>query len=651
MKIGDLFFGLGIEKDASFQTDVVKAAQKAGDEGGKTLGQRLSASFKTAAKGLIPGLGLGAGIAAFNGLENAVSGAVSFLKDAADAAIKDEESISNLTVSLKANVPGWDGNTRAIEANILAKQELGFRDEELRASLASLVAATHDVTKAEEIQNVAMDLARFKHIDLASASDALIKVEAGRFRILASLGIQLKKGATQEEALAAVRKLAAGQAVEFGKTTAGAAEAAAIAFEELKEDVGKLLLPVLKDFFLFVRKDLIPALRDLGDVVGWVVARVVDVKNTPGQVADWWRALFGIDPGTNRQLEEIGRQGIRNFFAGVTHETETESARWAGNTQSFITDTADALSAGAGPIADAADTLFAGVELAMSDARHKAIEEARGIPGDVATALVQGQQDVESGMKTLTDLMNDKWTDASRIAYYKGVLTSSELARGLKSKDADVRSEAEYVKAHALEQLRLLQTGAADIAAQTGVNLEEGLRLALLPVGEAAQGLRLRVAKELALPDEARTAGETLGGAFAAGIIAALIAKTPAVHVSAGKLLAGLSDVPVTPARPAGTGYQGLPHGVPSFQTGTLSVPKTAMYGLHAQEMVIPPGPAEALRSWLGSSVGSVAGAVTYVYQLSVSGVQQVFRTRDDFIKALDAVSRFGGGDGRLSGG
>jgi len=132
------------------------------------------------------------------------------------SAIDDEASVQRLTSALRANVAGWDGNLDAINKNIEAGMRLGFTDDDLRESLAFLTGATHDIGKAQEIQSTAMDLARFKGIDLKSATEALVKVEAGRFRILASLGIQLKAGATQTEALAAVQAIAAGQLI-FGE--------------------------------------------------------------------------------------------------------------------------------------------------------------------------------------------------------------------------------------------------------------------------------------------------------------------------------------------------------------------------------------------------------------------------------------------------
>lgn len=181
---------------------------------------------------------------------------VAGLNEATRAAIDEETNIAKLDASLRANIPGWTGNTDAIEDTIRARERLAFTDDDLRDSLALLVAATHDVTKAQEIQSTAMDLARLKGISLTDASNALIKVEAGQFRILKSLGIQLEKGATQTEAMAAVQAVAAGQAEKYADTLGGKALAAQIRFNDKVEDAGQHALPFVADALTVVTSGL-----------------------------------------------------------------------------------------------------------------------------------------------------------------------------------------------------------------------------------------------------------------------------------------------------------------------------------------------------------------------------------------------------------
>lgn len=192
---------------------------------------------------VLQGVGVGAGISIYSQLGSAVGKVTDLIGESIQAALADEESQNRLRASLTANVPAWDGNTTSIEKNILAKQRLGFQDETLRDSLTVLVGATHDVAKAQEIQNTAMDLARFKGIDLQTASEALIKVEGGVYRSLKQLGIKLKDNATSTEALAAVQAVASGQAEAYAQTNAGKLLASQIQVGEALENFGRTIMP------------------------------------------------------------------------------------------------------------------------------------------------------------------------------------------------------------------------------------------------------------------------------------------------------------------------------------------------------------------------------------------------------------------------
>lgn len=196
------------------------------------------------AKGFAIGVGAAATTFALGALQQAASSVGEVLGEANKAYAEEEASVSKLGTSLRANIPAWTGNTDAIESVIKSQMRLGFSDEEQRNSLALLVAATHDVAKAQQIQAVAMDLARFKGISLADATDALTKVEAGSFRILKSLGIELKKGATQTDALAAVEGVAAGQAEDYAKTNEGKLLVSQVKVNEAMERFGKVTLPL-----------------------------------------------------------------------------------------------------------------------------------------------------------------------------------------------------------------------------------------------------------------------------------------------------------------------------------------------------------------------------------------------------------------------
>ena len=195
------------------------------------------------------GMMQGAGIAAFGMIKGAALGTLGAVKDFAtgsiDAAIEEEASIRKLTTSLKANVAGWNGNTDAIESTIKAQMRLGFSDEEQRDSMARLVAVTHDVVEAQRFMRAAMDLARFKGVSLAEATQALINIEGGRYRALGALIGSTKEITSSTAALAAIEKVAGGQAEELANTTGGKLLAAQIQINDKMDELGGVILPLV----------------------------------------------------------------------------------------------------------------------------------------------------------------------------------------------------------------------------------------------------------------------------------------------------------------------------------------------------------------------------------------------------------------------
>ncbi len=246
--------------DATRFTKATKDAQ--------TTAQKFGNSIKT-------GLGIGAGIGAFNLLSTAISGTVDFLGAAVQAGMEEEASIAKMTAALKASVPSWDGRTAAIEKVIKAQMDLGFTDEEQRDSMARLVAVTKDVSKAQLIMRTAMDLARFKGISLAEATQALINIEGGRYKALGALIGSTKEITSSTQALAAVQKVATGAAEAQATTTSGKLLASQIKLGDKMDELGTVLLPVVNEGLddmlklldaLGGEKDLIDRLTDLGDV-------------------------------------------------------------------------------------------------------------------------------------------------------------------------------------------------------------------------------------------------------------------------------------------------------------------------------------------------------------------------------------------------
>lgn len=188
--------------------------------------------------------------------------------DSIRAAAEEEASIARMTTAIQANDAGWDGNVAAIERVIDSRERLAVSDDAQRSSLSLLLGTTKDLTEAQDLQAIAMDLAIAKNMDLEAASKLLGKVYAGNLGGLAKAGIMIDKNATATEALAAIQKMAAGQQAAYADTTAGKLVTAQNELQNALEDLGKTLTPLAASFADFAADtipDVVAALQALYD--------------------------------------------------------------------------------------------------------------------------------------------------------------------------------------------------------------------------------------------------------------------------------------------------------------------------------------------------------------------------------------------------
>jgi len=131
-----------------------------------------------------------------------------------------QNAVQNTGESFQKAEPSIDGTEKHLV-------NLGFTGTETANALGTLTVSTGSVTKAESEMALAADLARYKHISLAQASETLAKVNAGSTRALTQLGIQLDVGSMK---LTAATK--ASEALEKAKKNLKIAEEGLAAAEK-----------------------------------------------------------------------------------------------------------------------------------------------------------------------------------------------------------------------------------------------------------------------------------------------------------------------------------------------------------------------------------------------------------------------------------
>lgn len=381
----------------------------------------------------------------------AIGAVTDFLAEGVSSAIAEEKSLASLDTALENNVKGWDGNRDAIDKAIESRMELGFEDDALRASFAKLVTASGDVNKSLSDQQLAMDIARGTGKDLATATDIVTKANMGNVGALRRMGIELQKGATKTEILAELQKRYGGQAEAYAETTAGAMEVAQIAIGEAAEDIGKELLPVVKDLATFISGTLAPAisgtvklLSDLGAEIPKVTSATGDLMDTIPGLDDFFpdqgggvlggtifdSLLDGIHEATfamgrERPAAVIGEQIMDHAAEG----TRAHANVWAAAAADAGDDAGDGVKEGW--LQSTGNWGF--LKDSLDEAKRIASESGRGINNNLADALRGTKDVVASAMDDVAWAIKHPMALTRQIAEVEGALTTLEYKRGLAS--------------------------------------------------------------------------------------------------------------------------------------------------------------------------------------------------------------------------
>ena len=174
--------------------------------------------------------------------------ALKFGVDAARAYAEDEVNQKRFRETLKDTAGVIDDNViKSIDGWIEKMQfATGYSDTQLRDSLGRLTRSTGNVGEAQDLTNLAMDIARGTGKDLESVSLALGKAYDGNEGALKRLGIPLDENITKtgnfKDITDELSRLFGGQAAEYADTYQGKLDIVNQRLGELKESAGARLL-------------------------------------------------------------------------------------------------------------------------------------------------------------------------------------------------------------------------------------------------------------------------------------------------------------------------------------------------------------------------------------------------------------------------
>ena len=227
-----------------------KAAQKDLKAAGKSFddfGKKVKESFAVAA----------AASAAF---------AVKVGFDSVKLAMADQQSAAILANTLKNTTNANEALIASTEEYVKATElRLGVVDTELRPSLNALVTATHSVTEAEKLQQLALNISAGRGKDLGQVSIALAKAYDGNFSALKRLGIPLSETLVKSKDFTGiVNELSAavkGDATVAADSLAGQMERMKLGFDEAKKSLGYALMPAVQSFIDQLNTQILPKVQ------------------------------------------------------------------------------------------------------------------------------------------------------------------------------------------------------------------------------------------------------------------------------------------------------------------------------------------------------------------------------------------------------
>jgi hypothetical protein len=247
------------------------------------------------------------------------------LIDGVKSAVEDEAAQASLAKTL-GNVTGATNEQIAAVEDQIKKNQLlfGVSDQQLRPSLERLLRATKDVSEAQKLQSLALDIAAGSGKSLEAVSNALGKAYEGNSGALAKLGVGLSaaqlKTMSMDDVTKALADTFGGQATAKADTFQGKMLRLSETFNEAKETVGSYVLNALTPLLdNFVNKG-IPAITAFSDSLGKTLGpafatifRVIRDDLLP-VLTQWWSFLIDeVIPAISSVVKPI-LEGLSSAF-------------------------------------------------------------------------------------------------------------------------------------------------------------------------------------------------------------------------------------------------------------------------------------------------------------------------------------------------
>jgi len=194
--------------------------------------------------------------------------ATAFAVSAVKAAAEDEKGRKQLEQTIRSNTKATEEQISAIDKYI-SKQSIATAttDDVLRPAFSRLIRSTQDVTKAQELLNLAQEISVATGKPLEAVTNALGRAYDGSNTALGKLGLGIDaatlKSQTFEETTKQLQATYSGFIANEATNAEFKFKQLTIALDETKESIGAALLPLVKELADYLLAVAVPNIEAL----------------------------------------------------------------------------------------------------------------------------------------------------------------------------------------------------------------------------------------------------------------------------------------------------------------------------------------------------------------------------------------------------
>lgn len=189
-----------------------------------------------------------------------------YAKVAIENAAADEKAQRNLALTIENTTAATAAQIAGVEDYISTTSlAIGITDDELRPAFGRLVRSTKDVEDAQRLLNLALDVSAATGKPLEAVANALGKAYDGNLNALGRLGLGIDQSILKSKDFDKVFNTLTDTFGGFAANEALSTEAAfariKIAGDEIQEQIGSALLPVVQELTTFILENVVPVVQ------------------------------------------------------------------------------------------------------------------------------------------------------------------------------------------------------------------------------------------------------------------------------------------------------------------------------------------------------------------------------------------------------